>query len=68
MSSFVLPDKNLIVLHYPVSFMIDRQKLCLLSSTHLWNKTKDKAKNPITMGSLKKWAKDENFNIYSDIF
>jgi len=32
-----------------------------------YNKFNNNGKNPITIGSIKKWAKDENFDIYKNI-
>ena len=34
---------------------------------NLWNKTKDRATNPITIASLKKWAKDADIDKYNQI-
>ena len=34
----------------------------------LWNKTKDRSKNPITIRSIRKWAKECNQEIYDSLF
>jgi phage/plasmid-associated DNA primase len=47
---------------------INEEKFEEKETKHLWNKTKDKFDNPITIGSLIKWAKDCNLELYNSLF
>jgi len=47
---------------------INEEKFEEKETKHLWNKTKDKFDNPITIGSLIKWAKDCNIELYNSLF
>jgi phage/plasmid-associated DNA primase len=47
---------------------INEEKFEEKETKHLWNKTKDKYENPITIGSLIKWAKDSNIDLYNSLF
>jgi hypothetical protein len=47
---------------------INEEKFEEKETNHLWNKTKDKFDNPITIGSLIKWAKDCNLELYNSLF
>jgi len=47
---------------------INEEKFEEKETKHLWNKSKDKFDNPITIGSLIKWAKDCNLELYNSLF
>jgi hypothetical protein len=47
---------------------INEDKFEEKETKNLWTKTKDKLDNPITIGSLIKWAKDCNLELYNSLF